>query len=179
MRTFIITLLCLTAAAAVTAQEPAQPKAVHFKKLQAFLPAKAPAGFTRGKPTGSTHTMTGFSVSEAKVRFERPSDTVSSAIEASISDMTQMPAAAWAAMYEQAEYENETEEGSERTVTVAKSYKGIEKVQSGESRSCELSFVVAQRFHVQFTGIDTDEIALLYALAESMDLAGLAKTAKE
>ena len=156
----------------------AQQKVVHFKKLQEFLPSKEMPGFKRNKATGSTQTVMGMTTSEAAVRYMKPAiDTVQEqTIEIKINDMILMPFAAWGMMYQQQDYENETEEGYEKTVTVKKAYKGVEKSQTGESKSCSLNFAIGNRFNVSIEANGFSNAALLTGLAESMDLDKLSKT---
>lgn len=181
MKTLFIACLVFVVSLAGTAQEQQQqqPKVVHFKKLQSFLPSKTIAGYTRTKPTGSTQKNMGFSSSEATVRYEKQTDSMTYSIEIKIVDMSLIPAGAWAMAYQQMEFENETEDGYEKTVTVGKSYRGIEKAQTGESKSCELNFAVGSRFHVQIDGSNIDDVKLLYALVDSMNLDTLAKLTAE
>ena len=170
-----------------------QQKVVHFKKLQEFLPTAAVKDFKREKPTGTTQTAMGMSTSEASVRFTRTVKEmqemedeagkkrkeevdVTHEITIKISDMSAMPFAVWAMAFQQQDYENETEEGHEKSTTVKEAYKGVEKVQSGSYRSCQLQFSVGSRFLVEANGSGTDDVKLLYTFVESMDLAKLEKT---
>lgn len=159
----------------------AQPKVVHFKKLQEFLPTKDVPGFKRNKPTGGTQTTMGMTTSEAAVRYVKAgTDTMQEqTIEIKVSDMALMPFAAWAMMYQQQDFENETEEGYEKTVWVKKNYKGVEKSQSGDSKSCSLNFSVGNRFNVQMEANGFSDAKILTALAESIDLEKLSKTEGE
>jgi len=162
-----------------------QGKAVHFKKLQEFLPAMELEGFERKKPTGQTQTTMGMATSEAKVRYvtkQREQENEMEAteepqlsIEITISDMGGTPYWQMAAMAYQQEFENETEDGYEKSVTVGKNYKGKESAQTGDYKHCTLEFVVG-RFLVKMEADNTDTVALLHNLAEKMKLADLEKT---
>jgi hypothetical protein len=156
----------------------AQPKVVRFKQLQEFLPSKEIPGFKRSKPIGSTQTQMGMTTSEASVRYVKPGNDTSQeqSIEIKISDMALMPFAAWAMMYQQQDYEKETEEGYEKTVWVKKLNKGIEKSSSGDSKSCGLDFGVGNRFNVSIEANGFSDAKVLLGLAESMDLDKLSKT---
>jgi hypothetical protein len=178
MKLFTIVALFIALTFNASAQDQ-QQKVVHFKKLQSFLPSKAPEGYTRGKPTGSTQKNMGFSISEASVRFEKATDTITYSIEIKIVDMSLLPYAAWAMAYQQMDYENETEEGHEKSVMVAKNYKGIEKVSTGDYKSCSLNFAVGNRFHVTLDAQGFEDTKILYSLVESMDLDKLAKVTAE
>lgn len=161
----------------------AQTKAVHFKKLQEFLPSIELTGMERKKPTGQTQTAMGMTTSEAKIRYvtlqkeeetEGPGEPVVT-IEISISDLAGIPYGQMATMAYQQEFENETEDGYEKSITVGKTYKGKESVRTGDYKHCALEFAVG-RFLVKMEADNTDNIALLRRLAESMNLAGLEKT---
>jgi hypothetical protein len=170
--------LFLVLTIAICSLSIAQPKIVHFKKLQALLPAKDIPGFKRNKPTGSTQSQMGMTTSEAAVRYVKAgNDTVQEqSIEIKIGDMALMPFAAWAMMYQQQDYENETEEGYEKTLWVKKLYKGVEKSQTGDSKSCSLNFGVGNRFNVSIEAQGFSEAKALVDLAEDMDLDKLSKT---
>jgi hypothetical protein len=170
--------LFLVLTIAICSLSIAQPKIVHFKKLQELLPAKEIPGFKRNKPTGSTQSQMGMTTSEAAVRYVKAgNDTAQEqSIEIKIGDMALMPFAAWAMMYQQQDYENETEEGYEKTLWVKKLYKGVEKSQTGDSKSCSLNFGVGNRFNVSIEAHGFSEAKVLVDLAESMDLDKLSKT---
>ena len=155
-------------------------KVVHFKKLQEFLPSLDVKGFKRGKPIGATESSSGMSMSEASVRYATEpgeNDTVQQqTIEIKIVDMSQVPG--WAQAYQLANFERETEDGYEKSVSV-KGYKGIEKAQTGDSKSCSLNFAVGTRFNVSLEGSGFQDIKMLNSLVDSMDLAELEKTTGE
>ncbi len=174
----MLTLVC-SLLSAQQGQAPQQQKVVHFKKLQTFLPAQDFQGFKRGKPVGNTSTAMGFSSSEASVRFVKGSDSAEQSIEIKILDMSLVPYGSWAMMYQQTDYENETENGYEKTVMVKKTYKGIEKAETGDYKSCSLNFAAGNRFHIELTGSGFADGKLLTTLAESMDLDKLAKVTAE
>jgi hypothetical protein len=164
---------------AASAQIPAaQQKVVHFKKLQEFLPAKDVAGFKRGKPSGQTSTAMGMATSEASVRYLKDGKE-SQSIEVKIADVSGIPFGAMAmsaVTLGQADFENETEQGHEKSVTIA-GYKGTEEVRRGSTSSCKLGLVVGGRFMVEVNGIGFSDPAALRALAEGMNLGGLEKVA--
>ena len=68
------------------------------------------------------------------------------------------------------EFENETENGHEKSVTF-KNYKGIEKVSSGEnSYSCSIQLVIGNRFLVNANGNGFADVLILQSLLNTMDL---------
>ncbi len=158
----------------------AQTKTIHFKKLQECLPAKDLAGFQREKPTGTTQTSMGMSTSEARVRYQSvPKDTSANApeeptvsIEAKISDMVMMPYALMQFSMQQ-DFENETEDGYEKSVKVLGKYAGREEARKGDSKSCHVMFGVANRFLVDVEANGTDDLKLLEQTLNAMDLAKL------
>lgn len=166
----------------------AQAKAVHFRKLQEFLPTTELKGFERKKPTGQTQSAMGMTTSEATVRYVElaKSDSVqmemgeipqngTKTIEITISDISGVPFAAMAAMAYQQDYENETEDGYEKSVTIKTNYRGKETVSTGDYKRCEVEFMVANRFMVKLKAENTDEVKLLYNLIDGIDLAKLEK----
>lgn len=177
----ILTLsLVLCVASFVLAQDQQQqPKVVHFKKLQPFLPTLSVEGFTRLKPTGTTSKAMGYSVSEAGVQYEKATDSITYSIVIKIVDMSLMPAATWAMMYQQMDFENETEDGYEKTVEIMPGMKGIEKANTGDDKSCSLNFAVSNRFHVAMDANGFDDTKTLYALVKSMNLDKLSKLTAE
>jgi hypothetical protein len=169
-----------------TAPSPGQAKAVHFKKLQEFLPTIDLPGFERKKPTGQTQTSMGMTTSEAKVRYatkqseEAVADEMAEpqkSIEITITDMSGVPFGQMAAMAYQQDFENESEDGYEKSVVVKKNYKRKESAHTGDYKSCELEFAVGNRFLIKLQASNTDDVKLLHSLANSMDLAKLEKTA--
>ncbi len=175
MKMFLLSLILVIAICSVSI---AQPKIVRFKQLQEFLPSKEIPGFKRNKAIGSTQTQMGMTTSEASVRYVKSGTDTSQeqSIEIKISDMALMPFAAWAMMYQQQDYEKETEEGYEKTVWVKKLNKGIEKSSTGDSKSCGLDFGVGNRFNVSIEANGFSDAKVLLGLAESMDLDKLSKT---
>ncbi len=176
----------------ISAQTPAPPKTIHFKELQKCLPVKAPAGFTREKPKGQSISSSGISTSNASVEFtamkkEKQLQTIDDGKQDSVLiDVT------WSASVEIMDYagmgegmaaslqaisglqfENETEDGYEKSVTF-NGYKGIEKLHSEEtSRSCSLQLVVGDRFIVTANGNGFADAAILQSLLNASDLTKL------
>jgi hypothetical protein len=172
-----------------TAQDAKPVKVIHFKELQKFLPAKAPEGFTREKPKGQTVTSSGVSTSNATVTFtaqktERQTETMDDGtIDSVDADITWTVTidindyaglgdamAASLQMISSMEYENETDDGYDKS-TSFNGYKGIEKSNAhGYDRSCELQLVVGNRFLVNATGSGFADVSVLQSLLYSMDL---------
>lgn len=177
----ILTLVCIMAIAVPAAT---QTKAVHFKKLQEFLPSVEMPGFERKRPSGQTQTNMGMTTSEAKVRYvTKPVEQVNEGeetapeltIEISISDLSGIPYGQMAMMAYQGDFENETEDGYEKSITVKKLHKGKESMRTGDSKECSVEFGVGNRFLVKLEAHNTDDVKLLHTLVDSMNLAGLEK----
>lgn len=159
----------------------AQGKVIHFKKLQEFLPKLNMEKFVREKPTGSTETAMGFTTSYAEVNYrEQIPDTAQNyyPIEVSIkiTDASLYPAMLMSFMM-MPDYESENEDGYEKTIMVKDKYKGMVKMQTGESKDIELSFAVMNRFLIELQGSNTDSFELLQSFLNDMDLEKL-ETAK-
>jgi len=153
-----------------------QAQVVHFKKLQEFLPQEV-KGFERGKPTGSTNTMMGMTTSEASLEFTHPEKEWS--ISLSIIDFTAMPYMGAAMMYQNMDFESETETGYEKTVQLKNGYRGYERAETGEYPSCELQIIVGGKFALQIDGSGFSDAEILHDIAENMDLKKLEETKAE
>ena len=169
-------------AAAQTTQKP-----VGFKKLQEFLPKIDLDGFRRLKPGGSTSSAMGMSTSEAVVEYEQPMKEnlkegeepppqVSFTVK--IQDMVGMPYAMMPYAWMQ-EFENESEDGYEKTVMVLGKYKGTEEGRTGESKSVKTTFGVANRYIVEVEVEHSDDGKLLADVVAAIDLAKLEKLTSE
>ncbi len=148
-------------------------KTVSFKKLQEFLPKIDLSGFTRLKPGGESSSAMGMSTSEAHVTYEKGGDI---SIEVKIADIAGVPLAQMGfSMIGMTEFENETENGYEKSVKV-QGFAGTEKAEKTEdSQSCEIMLYVANRFTVELRGSGTNDASLLHKLLGDMKLADLAK----
>lgn len=173
----------------VSAQTPAPAKSIHFKELQKCLPVKGPDGFTREKPKGQTVSNAGFSTSNASVEFTAPKkekqlqssdDGKQDSVETDVTWNASIEIVDYAGMGEgmsaslQAisgmQFENETDEGFERSTTFA-GYKGIEKSHSQDnSKSCSMQLVVADRFIVTANGNGFADMTILQSLLNATDL---------
>lgn len=189
MKHIVLVLVFVCFSVFTSAQQSAAPKVIHFKELQKFLPTEAPTGFTKAKPKGQTVSTSGISSSNATVEFsalkkERQLQTMDDgsmdSIEVDITLRVNVEITDYAGMGEGIsasmqmisgmDYDNETEDGYERSVTV-NGFKGVEKSSVQESsRSCGLQLAVGNRFIVNVTGAGFADAAILRGLLESMDL---------
>lgn len=148
-------------------------KTVSFKKLQEFLPKVDLSGFSRLKPGGETSSAMGMSTSEARVNYEKSGDI---SIEVKISDLAGIPMAQMGlSMMGMTEFENETENGYEKSVKI-QGFPGTEKVDTAEDgKSCEIMLYVGNRFSVEIRGNGTSDATLLHKLLDDMKLGDLSK----
>ena len=182
----IITLCCFTI---TSAQTPPLSKIIHFKELQKILPVKASEGFKREKPKGQTVSSSGISTSNASVDFtalkkEKQLQTTDDGKQDSVDvdvtwtatieiiDYIGMGEGMFASLRMLAEttFENETDDGYEKSTTF-NGYKGIEKSHSEEySKSCGLQLVVGDRFLVNANGNGFSDAGILQMILNSMEL---------
>lgn len=165
-------ILCLALIAAAQTTQ----KVVNFKKLQEFLPKIDLPDFTRGKPQGETTSAMGMSASNASVSYEKTEKDMAIEISVKIEDTAGVPfAEAGLSMMGMTEFENQTENGYEKSVKI-QGFPGTEKMDNAEeSKSAEIALVVGKRFMVTLSSSGTAEVALLRKLVDSMNLADLAK----
>jgi hypothetical protein len=196
MKNIIIGIFIVLSTLQLTAQTVKNPaKVISFKKLQEFLPTKAPAGFTRQKPKGQTMSSAGISSSNATVEFTAPKkitelqtmdDGKQDSVEVDITWTATIEIADFAGMGEGMastmqmisgmEFENETDNGYEKSITF-NDYKGIEKISSEEnSNSCSIQLVVGNRFMVSANGNGFADTAILHSLLKTMELKKLEQT---
>ena len=180
MRTFLVFIVAIALSVSTA---DAQVKTIHFKKLQECLPSKVYKGFEREKPGGRTQTAMGMSTSEATVEYLQPmKEDLKEGEEAppqvgisiKIQDMVGMPYALMQFGMMQ-EYENETEDGYEKSVNVLDKYRGMETAQTGESKSIKTTFGVANRFLVEVEISHSNDAALMKEVLQSIDLTKLEK----
>ena len=173
MKKMIAFVLVLAVGGLFLAATQTTQKPVGFKKLQEFLPKIDLDGFRRLKPGGSTSSAMGMSTSEATLTYSK-SEEVS--IEVKISDIAGVPFAQMgASMIGMTEFENETETGYEKSVKI-QGFAGTEKADNTEdTKSCEISLFVGNRFMVELRGTGTNDAALLHKLVNDMKLGDLSK----
>lgn len=142
--------------------------AVDFRDLKALMPEDLP-GMKRSSLEGQKSGAMGFTMSTAEARYETEDGA---SIRLAISDMgavtgmSAMAAYAWAST----EIDREDATGYEKTMTF-KGYRGHEKYDR-ESKSGEISLLVAGRFIVEANGYSVTADALKEAL-EKVDLGRL------
>lgn len=196
MKIIIVGLFIVLTTLQLTAQtQTATVKVINFRKLQEFLPLKAPEGFTRLKPKGQSMSSSGISTSNASVEFTAPKkikelqtldDGKQDSVEVDVTWSATIEITDYAGMGEGMsaslqmiggmEFENETENGYEKSVKF-KDYKGIEKVSTQEnSNSCSFQLVVGNRFLVNANGNGFSDITILQSLLNSIDLKKLEET---
>ena len=141
----------------VKATEP-----VDFRELKNLLPEDL-SGMKRTSSEGQTSGAMGFTVSNAEARYESEEG---SNIKVSITDMGAVAGVAAMATYAWAlaEIDRETESGYERTMTMG-GHRGYEKYDR-ESKSGEMSLLVAGRFVVEVEGYAVSVDALKDALGK-------------
>lgn len=196
MKKIIFLIIIVICSLPLNSQTQTAPvKVINFKKLQEFFPAKAPEGFTRQKPKGQTMSSSGMSTSNASIEFtaqkkakelQTMDDGKQDSVEVDVTWTATIEITDYAGMGEGMsaslqmmvgmDFENETDNGYEKTVKF-KEYKGIEKVSSQEnSHSCSLQLVVGNRFLVNTQGNGFADVTILRSLLDSMDLKKLEQT---
>ncbi|PJA95332.1 MAG: hypothetical protein CO129_12390 [Ignavibacteriales bacterium CG_4_9_14_3_um_filter_34_10] len=150
----------------------AQPKAIHFKVLQNFLPKSEIPHFVRQKPTGSTQSVMGMTTSFAEVAYNQTPDTANNSnpisVNIKLTDASLYPAMLMSFMMI-SDFETEDENGYEKTILVKDKYKGILKAESGEYKNLHLSFSVANKFLLEFEAEGTDSFELLQQFINDID----------
>jgi hypothetical protein len=150
----------------------AQPKAIHFKVLQNFLPKSEIHNFVRQKPTGSTQSVMGMTTSYAEVTYNQIPDTSNTSnpvsVNIKLTDASLYPAMLMSFMMI-SDFETEDENGYEKTILIKDKYKGILKAESGESKNLTLSFAVANKFLFEFEVEGTDSFEILQQFINDID----------
>ncbi len=183
---FMIILMFITI---LPAQNAKAIKVIPFKELQKILPEKGPEGFIREKPKGQSISSSGISSSSASVEFrivkmekqlQTTDDGKQDSVDTEVTWTASVEIVDYAGMGEGMsgalqmisgmDFNNETDEGFERSVTY-NGYKGIEKSHSQEnSHSCSLQLVVEERFIVTANGSGFADLAILQGLLNMTDL---------
>jgi hypothetical protein len=149
--------------------QPAPPPtatAVNFEELVALLPEAT--GWTRGKPRGEQVSM-GVTMSQAKAEYEKGDASIDLQItDSSFNQLVLTPFT----MFLKAGFSERSNEGYTKSVPVAGN-PGFEKW-NGESRRAEVTVVVGNRFIVQGTGHNVENVDAVRALVQSVDLGKLA-----
>lgn len=149
----------------------AQVKVVSFKKLQEFLPQGEIQGFNREKPTGSTQTIMGITNSEAKVIYRKNSEDGNGiTVTTQIMDATFNPYMLLQFNIATG-YENETENGYEKSTVVKEKYPGRLSVTKSEGwATCKTEFGVMNRFFVSVQVEGTDDVKMIDKIISMMAL---------
>jgi hypothetical protein len=180
MKKFCLVLIILVLASSISIAQG--KKAAHFKSLQDFLPTKQVKGYKLLNPSGNEQTTMDLSTSVAEVTYVSiQKDTIHNSdpiisIDIRIRDMIGMPYITKAFQTQQ-DYENVTGDSSQKTVTVAKKYKGLEEINKSENKSCKISFAIVNHYIVTLEASGTDSIQILYDIIDSMNLDKLEKFA--
>ena len=139
---------------------------VSFRDMQALFPALD--GWERGKPTGERMSSP-FAFSQAEVRYQKADARIElKMIDSGFNQLLLTPYA----MFLQAGYEKETEDGYEKSTTVA-GQPGWEKWNSASKRG-ELNALVGKRFLVTIEGRGVDDVEALHEVAGKIDMGKLA-----
>ncbi len=148
--------------------KPADP--VSFRELQAAFPTVS--GWTMDKPKGERMTAP-VAFSQTEARFKNGDQQ----IEVKIVDsaFNQILVAPWA-MFLSAGYEKETDDGYEKSTTVA-GHPGFEKWNTTR-KDGELNIVVAKRFLVSVEGDKLTDVKQLHDFAAKVDFSKLAALGK-
>lgn len=154
----------------------AQPQVVSFKDLEQLLPQVDFPNFTRGKPTGETSTMMGFSTSWAQVTYRAATDSVDGKVSVKITDMLNIPSYMSIASAVNTELDHETGTGYEKTVAY-KDMKVLETYDS-TSREAKLQLTLMSRFLIEISAEGIDDPKTLYEFLDKTDLEGLRRIAQ-
>jgi hypothetical protein len=144
--------------------KPVDP--VSFRDLQAVMPDVS--GWEKASPTGERMSSP-FSFSQASVIYKKGDAEIT--LKIMDSGFNQLLFAPFA-MFMATGYEKETQEGFERSLTVAGN-PGWEKWDKA-SRNGDLNVVVDKRFLVQVEGREVDDIKTLHGVLDRTDLKKLA-----
>lgn len=131
----------------------AQVKVVSFQKLQQFLPAKEIKGFKRNKPVDETQTVSGISISQASVTYEKIQKINEAGFTPASYKFTIQDASVFPEMLEQYAtfvkgYENETEVGYEKGIMLKGKYPAKLSGSSPDDKNCRIETGIGKRFLV-------------------------------
>jgi hypothetical protein len=140
--------------------------AVEFEKLIALLPEVD--GWTRSKPKGEQVSVGG-AMSHAKAEYQRGYASID--LEITDSSFNQLVLSPFT-MFLAAGYSERTGNGYSKSSAVA-GHPGFERWNDDAHRG-EVTVVIANRFIVQATGRDVDDIGPVRTLVKAVDLARLA-----
>jgi hypothetical protein len=144
--------------------KPVDP--VSFRDLQALFPDID--GWEKGKPTGERMSSP-FSFSQAEVTYRKGDARVElKMVDSGFNQLLLTPYA----MFLQAGYEKETQDGYEKSTTV-NGQPGWETWNT-EGKDGDLNALVGKRFLVSLEGRNVDDIKVLHEFAGRIDMARLA-----
>jgi hypothetical protein len=144
--------------------KPVDP--VSFRDLQTFFPDLD--GWEKQKPTGERMTAP-FAFSQAEVRYEKGDSHIEmKLVDSGFNQLLFTPFA----MMMQAGYEKETQDGYEKSTTVA-GMPGWEKWNT-ERKDGSVNALVGKRFILTIEGDKVDDIKTLHAVAGKVDFNKLA-----
>ena len=144
-------------------QKPVEP--ISFKELQTAFPEIA--GWEKGKPTGEKMTSP-VPFSQATVKYTAGEATIEAKlVDSGFNQLLIAPMA----MFLQAGYEKETEDGYEKATKVG-GYPGWERWNS-ETKRGEVSAVVGKRFIMTVEGDNLTDTKPLYQVVEKANLGAL------
>jgi hypothetical protein len=132
-------------------QQQAAKPVVDFRDIRALLPESLP-GMKRTDVHGERTGAMGMTISFASAVYKQ--DKGRGTVTIKISDLSGTGAMAFAQMGMMGEIDRETDEETERSVTIG-GHRGIEKYNT-RRRAAELNLFVASRFHVELSGNDVE-----------------------
>lgn len=144
--------------------KPVDP--VSFRDLQTFFPDLD--GWEKQKPTGERMTAP-FAFSQAEVRYEKGDSRIEmKLVDSGFNQLLFTPFA----MMMQAGYEKETQDGYEKSTTVA-GMPGWEKW-NAERKDGSVNALVGKRFILSIEGDNVEDVKALHAIASKIDFNKLA-----
>lgn len=131
----------------------AQVKVVSFQKLQQFLPAKEITGYKRNKPVDETQTVSGFSITQASVTYEKIQKSgipnfEPASYKFTIQDVSLMPAMLDEVANIKKGEKRETEVGFEKGLMLKGKYLAKLSGGSEDDKNCRIETGIGKRFYV-------------------------------
>ncbi|MCX7737080.1 MAG: hypothetical protein N2319_10235 [Candidatus Kapabacteria bacterium] len=148
--------------------------AMHYEKLQTYLPASIP-GYEAEEPSGETMNYMGFSYSTASRRYVQKGGDISKEIEVQIIDYVAVESLYLAATYWLSGFSRENAESYDKTFDPGiKNVFALDHFEKKDKRG-EVTYGVGYRFLIKITGNHIDNTDILKNVAKSMKLEELAK----
>ncbi len=148
---------------------PARAEIVHFKQLIPLVDLKLAGWKMEAKPIGTTMKQGEIAMSQAQVTYRSGDKTLEIVVMDFMGKNIPFLGAAQ-------QLEMETSEETLRTTTI-QGFKGLETFRTQEHHG-ELNLSVADRFWVKIEGNGIDNLEVLRAVAQQMNLPKLAELAK-